>query len=284
MRLAYIISAYKRPEQLGRLVHRLAAPGASFAIHVDAKTPDSVYAEMVDLTRDVPDVRFLSRHVCRWGGFGHVRASLKGIAHFVERNVEYDYAILLTGQDYPLMPNAELAGFLAHSEGRSFMSYWPLPFAPWTGRGGLDRIERWHAFGPGRLHVRLPFRRRRSVGLRPYGGSPYWSLARPLVEYVHSIVQARPALATFFEHSYIPDELFFQTVLVNSPHAPSITDDDLRYIDWSTHPGPKVLTQADLPALLDSGKLFARKFDSTVDVTVLDRLDQHLDATTSAAS
>jgi hypothetical protein len=276
MRLAYIISAYKRPEQLGRLVHRLAAPGTSFAIHVDAKTSDAVYAEMVDRTRGVPDVRFVSRHVCRWGGFGHVRASLKGIAQLVEREVEFDYAILLTGQDYPLMPTVALTRFFERSEGRSFMSHWPLPFAPWTGRGGLDRIERWHAVGPARLHVRLPFRRRLPDGLRPYGGSPYWSLARPLVEYVHSLVEARPVLARFFEHSYIPDELFFQTLLANSSHATSITGDNLRYIDWSTRPGPKILTVDDLPGLLDSDKLFARKFDTTIDSAVLDELDAHL--------
>ena len=53
-------------------------------------------------------------------------------------------------------------------------------------------------------------------------------------------------------------------------------NDDLRYLDWSREPAPAVLTRDDLPALLGSGKLFARKFDPTVDSEVLDALDRHL--------
>jgi hypothetical protein len=283
MRLAYIVSAYKRPDQLGRLVRRLA-PAAAVLVHVDAKTSSRVYSAMVAATRDVPSVTFLPRHVCRWGSFGHVRASLKGIADLVENKTEYDYAILLTGQDYPLTSSNELARFFARAGGRSFMSHWPLPFAAWSGRGGLDRIESWHAVGPAGLHVRIPLRRRPPAGLRPSGGSPYWCLARPLVEYLHRLVRERPEIVRFFAHAYIPDELFFQTILASSPHAESITNDNLRYIDWSVEPGPKLLTVDDLPAILDSGKLFARKFDTQVDATILDALDASLDTRTSVVS
>ncbi|MGH3003739.1 MAG: beta-1,6-N-acetylglucosaminyltransferase [Gaiellaceae bacterium] len=283
MRLAYIVSAYKRPEQLGRLVRRLH-PAASIAIHVDAKTSERVYAAMVAGTAEVPGVTFLPRHVCRWGSFGHVRASLKGIADLVENKTDYDYAILLTGQDYPLTSTDELAGFFERAGGRSFMSHWRLPFTAWSGRGGLDRIENWHLVGPARLHLRAPLRRRAPAGLRPSGGSPYWCLARPLVEYVYRLVALRPEIVRFFEHVYIPDELFFQTILASSPHAETIANENLRYIDWSVDPGPKVLTVADLPAIVDSGKLFARKFDVQVDSRILDALDASSDTRLPAVS
>jgi hypothetical protein len=96
------------------------------------------------------------------------------------------------------------------------------------------------------------------------------------VEHVQRVVETRPDVVRFFEHAFIPDELFFQTVLMNSAHAESIVDDNLRYIDWAAHPGPKILREEDLPRLLVSDKLFARKFDATVDADVLDRLDEHL--------
>ncbi|MGE5445412.1 MAG: hypothetical protein ACM3SR_12560 [Ignavibacteriales bacterium] len=43
MRLAYIISAYKYPEQLIRLILRLNTDTTSFFIHVDKKTDNEVY-------------------------------------------------------------------------------------------------------------------------------------------------------------------------------------------------------------------------------------------------
>ena len=127
-RIAYVISAYTLPAQLVRLVRRLATPGVTFAVHVDRKTRRSVVDEMVAGTREL-DVTFLPRHVSHWGGFGHVRTSLKGIDHLYRTGVEFDYAVLLTGQDYPLRAAASIAERLGGSGGASFMNWWPLPYA-----------------------------------------------------------------------------------------------------------------------------------------------------------
>jgi hypothetical protein len=278
--IAYVVSAYKLPEQLVRLVRRLATPNASFAIHVDRKTPTELYREMVANLHDVGSVRFLERHVCNWGDFGHVRATLKGIEQLLADAVPFDYLVLLSGQDYPLRAAAEIEQFLDGARGRSFMSHWPLPHDPWTGRGGLDRVERWHLVGRRHLHLSLPLRRRLPGGLAPFGGSPYWCLARPVVEHVHKVIHARPELVRFFERVFVPDELFFQTLVVNSRWRETLIADNLRYVDWSRRPAPAVLGRDDFDRLVGSGKLFARKFDPTVDAEVLDRLDAHVEQVT----
>jgi hypothetical protein len=41
MNLAYIISAYKLPDQLTRLVNRLATDTAHFFVHVDGNAEDA---------------------------------------------------------------------------------------------------------------------------------------------------------------------------------------------------------------------------------------------------
>lgn len=282
-RIAYIVSAYKLPAQLERLLRRLAAPGVSFAVHVDRKTRRRVYDEMVARTRDL-DVVFLPRHVSQWGGFGHVYATLKGIDHLVTERVPFDYAMLLTGQDYPLRSPAAIAAFLGSAGGRSFMNHWPLPYAPWGDRGGLDRIEDWHVITYRRLHLALPLRRRLPLGLELYGGGAYWCLTKEVLDYVHGFVHANPGYVRFFEHVFVPDELFFQTIVMNSPLADSVENENLRYIDWSREPAPAVLVQNDLPALVSSHKLFARKFDERVDSTVLDLLDAHIDRESDSAA
>jgi hypothetical protein len=274
-RIAYIVSAYKLPAQLERMLRRLQAPGVTFAVHIDSKTRRPVWDEMVSRCSDL-DVAWLPRHRSQWGGFGHVRATLKGIDNIVGNGVTFDYAVLLTGQDYPLRPPAEIARVLDESGGRSFMRHIELPWAPWGPRGGLDRVEDWHVITYRRLHVALPLRRKLPGGLRAYGGSAYWCLERTLVHFVHGFLRDNPDYVRFFEHVFVPDELFFQTIIMNSQLRDTVENDDLRYLDWSREPAPAVFTAADLPALLGSGQLFARKFDETVDSDVLDALDRHL--------
>lgn len=275
-RLAYIVSAYKLPAQLERMLRRLHYPGVTFAVHVDRKTRRPVFDEMVSRCSDL-DVVWLPRHRSQWGGFGHVRATLKGIEHIVGDGVPFDYAVLLTGQDYPLRRPAEIASVLGGAGGRSFMRHVALPWEPWGSRGGLDRIEGWHVITYRRLHFTLPLRRELPGGLRPYGGSAYWCLERTLVHFVHGFLKENPDYVRFFEHVFVPDELFFQTIAMNSELRHTVENDDLRYLDWSREPAPVVFTIRDLPALLESGKLWARKFDETLDPSVLDALDRHLD-------
>jgi hypothetical protein len=275
MRHAYIISAYKNLDQVTRLVQRLHTSQAFFLVHVDRKTDDRDYRALVESLGRLPSVRFLERHVCHWGGFGHVRATLKGIDELLKRGVPFDYAILLTGQDYPIKPNEYIERFFETQRPKSFMGFSPLPSESWSPRGGLDRVEYWHLRLYGH-HFRWPFKRRFPADLRPYGGGAYWCLSRECIEYVADFVARRPDVISFFKHIDIPDEIFFQTILLNSELRDTIVNDTLRYIDWTRGRRPAVLGARDIEALRSSPKLFARKFDMNQDETVLDLIDRHL--------
>jgi hypothetical protein len=85
----------------------------------------------------------------------------------------------------------------------------------------------------------------------------------------------RPDIVGFFRHTYIPDELFFHTMLLNSPMRDTVVNENLRFIAWDPgRPNPRTLVRGDLEVLRRSGKLFARKFDPLVDGDILDSLDQ----------
>jgi Core-2/I-Branching enzyme len=274
VKIAYVISAYKKPDHLARLIRRLhTGAETQFAVHVDAKTDDAVYDAMRRAVQDL-DVAFVPRHACHWGGFGHVEASLKGVREVVARGWDPDYTILLSGQDYPIKSNPYVRGFLDRGEGRSFFLHFPLPTENWTS-GGLDRIRRWHWRYHG-VHVSLPLRRWLPGGLAPWGGSAYWIASRSALQTIVEFVDGHPEYVDFFRHVDIPDELFFQTILLNSPEAEHCVDFRLHYTEWSRIPAPAILTGADYPHLVDSSCLFARKFDADVDAEVLDRIDNSL--------
>ena len=103
-------------------------------------------------------------------------------------------------------------------------------------------------------------------------------LSRAAAVHIAAYARENPRFVTFFEHVLHPDEIFFQTILMNSDLRHTVVNDHLRYVDWTASPGhPAILTAADFGALIDSGKLLARKFDDDVDLTILDDLDDYID-------
>ena len=64
------------------------------------------------------------------------------------------------------------------------------------------------------------------------------------------------------KNSTCGDEIFFQTVLMNSNFADRIVHNNMRYIDWSVISPPKFLTVEDYEKIISSRTLFCRKIES----------------------
>jgi hypothetical protein len=278
MKVAYLIRAHHAPSLLERLVRRLTGDDAGVFIHVNRTTEDSVYDEMVSRLDDVASVRWVPRVVCRYGGFSLVEATLAGIDAIAGEGAAPAHTLLLSGQDYPLRARSEIEARLAAAGDSSYLHHYALPAEEWEGEGGgLDRIERIHLERV-RYRTRLlkiPLvRRKLPDGYRPYGGSAFWALSAPAFAYVHRFVRENPGFVKFFRHTLIPDELFFQTMLVNSPLRESLVNEELHYVDWRAGTmQPATLGAGDLDRALGSGMLFARKFDPAA-TDLLDRLDE----------
>jgi hypothetical protein len=75
------------------------------------------------------------------------------------------------------------------------------------------------------------------------------------------------------------DELFLQTILLNSPFSADryINEFDsdphqtMRLIDWNRG-APYIYRLSDFEELMDSGCLFARKFDTAVDAPIVEKI------------
>lgn len=269
MQIAYIISAYKRPDLLFRLVDALG--DAPIAIHVDRKS--DIGSDVERRARDLANVTLLPRHVCHWGLFGHVEASLEGLQWFV--GTPADYAVLLTGQCYPIKPAPVIEAAIEDLGGRSMIEISAFPKAEWMqwDNGGYKRLDRFYLKWPRRMFpkaIKL-WQRRPPYGLHPYGGSGYWCLSRQAVEYIVGYIATHPRLTRFFKTVFCPDEIFFQTMLGNSPLRDRLVSKLMHYTDWSKGgSSPAVLGIPDLPVVLASDAWFARKFEN---VGVLDAID-----------
>jgi hypothetical protein len=101
-----------------------------------------------------------------------------------------------------------------------------------------------------------------------------WTISYDCAGYILAFTKKNQRFIDFFKLCHIPDEMFFHTIIMNSPYKPKVFNDNLRYVDWAeAKPNPKILTRDDLPKLLASEKLFARKFDTSVDTEVQDLID-----------
>ncbi|MDR2097810.1 MAG: hypothetical protein LBP37_04745 [Spirochaetaceae bacterium] len=74
------------------------------------------------------------------------------------------------------------------------------------------------------------------------------------------------------------DEIFFQTIL-NKIEGITIVNDSLRYVDWETGPEyPRILRTHDYEKVIESGKLFARKFDEKSDREIIELIYKDIES------
>ena len=105
-----------------------------------------------------------------------------------------------------------------------------------------------------------------------YGGSAWWSLTRECVQYM---VSQKDFVEQVYIDTQFPDESFAQTVIMNSPYATTVVNDDLRYICWETRNNshPAVLDITDFYSIIRGKDLFARKIDPRISETLLVNID-----------
>lgn len=314
MKLAYIILAHKYPEQLIRLVHRLNTENTSFFVHIDKKTDEKIYNQIVGGLSHFQNVNFLERHKCSWGDYSLVKAPINGIKEIFKKNVDFDWLIILSGQDYPIKSNSQIEEFLGNNKGKQFIEYKDYELVPPDGSwptSGADRVNYWHfRLGkmnfvfPGKLTansinrycradktwfrifaslwsglmVLFPIKRKFPEGFKAFWGSQFWCLSRECVEYIHSLIEQNHAVVRYFRYVDIPDEMFFQTLVLSSEFKEEVVNDNLFYIDWD-NPNPLVprtFVKEDFEIIANNSKLFARKFDMNRDAEILDMIDEKI--------
>jgi hypothetical protein len=280
VRIAYLILAHRAPLQLKRLVNRLRGPDVHIVLHIDAKTSGPEW-EILSHELDSPDISWAARVACRWGDFSLVDATLNCVQTLCNLDTEFDFVVLLSGQDYPIRPQSFISRFLAARRGQCLMFIYPFPFPHWV-HGGYHRLPTWRIRFPGKPRRILPpplsgFRHKKiPLGYHPFGGSQWWCLPGEAVRYIHEFVHTRPEFVRYYRQAIIPDEMFFHTILGNSHFDVEPGENNITYMKWNGRPNPALLIPDDLARMKDSEYLFARKFDMDTHPELLDWIDTEL--------
>lgn len=304
MQKNYLILAHKNPLQLGRMIERLDDGASKFFIHLDAKTPIEPFTACLEGAH----IRFIEpRERCVWGDFSIVRATI----HLMEAaSKEQGIFILMSGQDYPIQSQGYINAFLESNKGFDFIEIEPLE-EKWKPKMVKDKLEHYHilhseerghsnCYAPfahcsvfqklrtlthllkGRLS-RKNFRLLCSLPKRvapfgcQYAGSQFWAFSeRTFYAVLNYIREHKAALEEYYKYTSSSDEIYFHSVLMNLVAKDSTIKlkDPITYVNYFRK--NNVFITEDFDKLTSAkGKLFARKFDTDIDIEILNKLDSY---------
>lgn len=308
MHIHYLLQVHQHPEQFGRLIRRLAAPFAHFYVHVDLKSDIQPFLRQAE---GVNNVHFFDeeRLEVRWGDISQVHATLLGVNKLVAEKKE-GYAILMSGADYPIKSNVYIQRFFQVHNGVNFIACKDA-YDVW-GHCTVGRLEsynfhpftkRRHTFGVSTLFgknfwtlmnvrntlimlllgkfgaVRKALANTRTFPsyLQAFGGSQWWALPMSSLYMIHDFMQAHPDYLAYHEHTHVPDEIFFHSMIGSLVKAEKIKP-SITYVDWRRKgvPLPVVFQAEDLEILANCACLFARKLAPESSGELMDLIDQKL--------
>jgi hypothetical protein len=283
MRIAHIILVHKNPVQLEYLIKTMSHPDFDFYIHLDKKTDIIPFAHLTEIDQ----VYFIKNNIiCNWGGYSIVEAICRSIDQVQQSGITYDFVNLLSGQDFPIKPVNEIHDFFNNKLGFSFLSFDHSNDTKWW-KDTESKYKKFHLTDmefKGKYIVQnilnaITPERTFLNSIKLYGGSKstWWTITYDCALYVSNYLKVNPKIVNFLRFTWGSDEYIITTILMNSHHRNKIINENYRYIDWSGGKAhPKSLTIADYKNIINSGNMFARKFDTDIDKEILYKLNEHI--------
>lgn len=282
-RIAYLVFAHLRLGQLVNLVNALDSPNVCFIIHIDMKTRG--YREFIDdpgsqsLFRN-ERVSFLEpRQVVRWGAYSFTDVCLRALKEALKIPGVVRFKSL-SGTDFPIRPTREIEDILLRDLNTNFLKGtrshdWRIQAR--TEQYWFDDAFRSHRLAHyfARGQRLLGIKRNHPQGVPVFKGGAWWCLNRDAASYVLEFLDSRPDVERFFQRSGIADESLIPSILQTSPFRSTMVQDSQVYTRFQPGaPNPDELVSSDLAGVLNSGKLFARKFNTNKEPGILDMVDE----------
>ncbi len=273
---AILILAHKDFNQLCTLIDYFDSCCDLF-LHIDKKS--TLTRQELKQLSERPGVKGLYRKFSvNWAGFSILRCELFLLKKALQ-NSKADYFHLISGQDFPIKPQAEFLDFFENKPDTEYLDCRHLPMDNWE-EGTYDRFK---YFLPndwinarsekGEKMIHSIKRWQYKLGIKRripdqfdhlYGGSAWFSITRKAVNYLLDYTHSHPAFYRRLNYTFVPEETYVPTVLMNAPFRENIvSDNNYRFVLWSpTHSGsPDNLDERRFYEVATTDAFFARKFN-----------------------
>ena len=288
MKHAFLVLVHSEPEQLLRLVNALVAENHCIYIHVDKKAKSVLESPELSQLSNTPNVKAISLYKVNWGGQNMILATLQLMELALKDSV--DWIHIISGQDFPIRTNGQFDSFFEQTKSKAYFSFDPdFKFAMYEeqrmscyclndiidarNKNLLQEIiiktsnflqRELRKYG---VHLRKP------LGVKVYKGARWFSTHCDVVAYFIDYCKEHPEYVRRFRFTSCCDEIFFHTLLMQSPFCDFLIKDDLRFVKWKDGASsPEWLTDADYEMIVASGDLFCRKVNLQKSSELIEKL------------
>lgn len=301
IKIAWVMNAYQKPDQIIHIIDRVLGPQDSLWLHFDKKSSDAEFHYLCDHYKADTRVHFYKEYAIFWGGVQIVLADFFLAKKLLKSATPFDYVVHLTGTTYPIKSDNALRQYLADNYKKSFINLDPNEAISATGSDRARFFAKEH-FGvyPGRNIPRYNFLNRvrykinlkflRMLSIFGFIKSDfYMPKAYPTMYrgFVHNLIYKDHYLSVIGDKNInkflsemknisCPDEVFFNTALCNLvPEGQLVKDNNLLITFWRRgNASPDNINDDDIEGLINGSGFFARKFES---LPLLKKIDALVD-------
>ncbi|WP_075601960.1 beta-1,6-N-acetylglucosaminyltransferase [Saccharicrinis aurantiacus] len=312
MKKNYIVLTHKNQEHIRRIIDILDDGESHFYVHIDKRKPLSEFTLL-----NLPCVTIIEERVhCYWADFSLVQGTVNCIKQIVKDKRLYR-TILFSGQCYPIK-NKEAINTLFEGDENDYITIepiekkWPtsyfkriedykfilsqkrgdnmvVPYIFNFNRNPFKTFAKYcilayTAVRYGELapikHFFKTFRKRKNPVIKTYAGHQWWAFKGDTIKRINDYIINHPEYSEYHTYSVCPDEMFFQTILMElkQQHSDIITKPTLTYVNWDRKgcnlPVTFETPDVDLEEVMDAadkGYIFSRKF--VPESPILDLID-----------
>ena len=287
---AYLFMVFDNLNVLKRTLKLIDDERNDIYIHVDVKS--DIIAKLKKITNSLKfsNVYYTPRTDVRWGDFSQIKCELLLLKE-ASREKSYQYYHLMSESDMPIKTQNEIHNFFDNNNGKEFIEFQEFP----NNKLFETRFKTYNLFTKyARTQNKLmqytlycvrklfsifqyiiKYDRTQKFGLEIKYGSNWFSITDKLVKYV---LQQEELITNIFKHGLCVDEHFLQTIAYNSKFINNLyKKGNMRLIIWKDNANsPYVFKISDYDNIMNSNKIFARKFRETVDLKIVDKIYSNL--------
>lgn len=288
---AFLIGVYQNPDYASKLVESLRGERSNIYVHINPLYL-SDFADFVEKYAHERDVKVISTQPVKWGGTSLLH-SIMDLLNLAMQDVENGWFHMLTGQDILIKPLRELYLFFDNHSENNFLSYGE-DLLKKSLRGyllGVNRSQYYHIFDKLNYRSNMLHRQMEKYFVKAqqlfhikrqwpfpnyYQGSGWFSFNRSAVECVLEYLRVNPNVV---EYTFAPDEIIFQSILLNSETDYHIVNDNLRLILWDNQGevgSPVILTEQHFDQIKASHAFFARKIHPEKSKHLIELIDNYI--------
>ena len=226
--IAYLILVHRLPKQFKRLFKSIYNPNNYYLIHIDKKASKDLHKEVTNFISDFENTFILESESIVWWWYSMVNVELNGIKKLLNLWLNWDFFINLSGQDFPLKTQKEINNFLFQNKDNNYIKVSnQIVERPDT----MNRIQNYFIDNWNYVYEVSNEKRDFLKDTIPYIWWQWMILNRNCCEFICNSLETKK-FTDYYINTLIPDESFFQTLLMNTSFDWNIINDDKRAIIW----------------------------------------------------